>query len=88
MNKGKLKNPIAKKLRALIGKPTPSGGKITKEYIAVITGLTFYTISNIMHRRKISYNSMFCLKRSGIINEEDEKEYRQWLAKYGRPGVN
>src|SRR3990167_6121315 len=67
-------NPIAEKIRQLIG-----SGKTTKEKICVAAELKYHTLQNIFTRDTISYMTLKSLKYSGVITERDEIEYHKWV---------
>lgn len=67
-------NPIAEKIRQLIG-----SGKTTKEKICVAAELKYHTLQNIFTRDTISYMTLKSLKYSGVITERDEIEYQKWV---------
>lgn len=75
MNKGRppLINPIAAKIRELIKRG------VTMEKLCVSADLKFNTLKNIFTRKKVSYATIKGLKYANIIDDQDIREYNEWI---------
>lgn len=80
----KKKNPIAEKLLQLVesGKSIAVKGKVkvSKELICALCDLKYPTLENVFYRPEISYATLKGLKFAGFVTDEEEVEYKNWLA--------
>jgi len=58
--------------------------KTSYEELCVATGICYGTIRNIFTRHIVSARTLMALKYSGIINDQEEKEYREWAISNGK----
>ena len=77
----KLINPIAKKIRGIFH---DTDNDLTYEKMAVAAEINYHTLMNIFSRKEVSRFVMLKLKYSGLINDQDEKDYLQWILQHGK----
>lgn len=70
----RLLNPIAVHLNSVMERLN-----LTKEKICVACNMRYYTLDNVWKRRNVSYSTLSSLKFNGLITEEVEKDYREFI---------
>lgn len=78
MGRPKIRNPIAEHLLKIL-----KTRKITKEQIAVVCDLPYYTLATVFTRPKVSDRIRTKLLSKELITKETIEEYKVWAANKG-----